>query len=63
MRNVKILQHKVVVIYKDNKTAVLGKGSDFIPGEPVVFTNAFEVLQAVQSGTKQAVDPHTCQGH
>ena len=56
-------ERKVVVLYSDNEVAVLSKDSDFISGEPVVFENAFEVLQAVQSGTKQPVDAHSCQDH
>ena len=56
-------ERKVIVLHRDSKVAVLSKDSDFIPGEPVVFKNAFEVLQAVHSGTKQAVDPHAGHSH
>ena len=51
-------ERKVVILHRDNQVAVLSKDSDFIPGEPVVFKNAFEVLQAVQSGSRQPVDAH-----
>ena len=57
------VERKVIVLYRNSKFAVLSEDSDFISGEPVVFENAFEVLQAVQSGTRQPVEAHSCQDH
>ena len=57
------LRRKVVIVYQNSDTVVLGKNSDLRMGDPVVTHGAFALQLALIAGTPQAVDPHAGHNH
>lgn len=61
--NHEVLRRNVIILYQNDEVAVIGKGSDLLPDEPVVIQGAFALQLALIAGTPQAVDPHAGHNH
>ncbi|MBF0196163.1 MAG: hypothetical protein HQL32_00555 [Planctomycetes bacterium] len=57
------IKRKVIVLHEDSDYAVIGEGSELLPGEAMVTEGAFALHQALIAGTPMAVDPHAGHNH
>lgn len=58
-----VIRRNVIILYQNDEIAVIGKGSELLPDEPIVVKGSFALQLALVAGTPEAVDPHAGHSH